>query len=344
MPHPKSLVSLLLLLSVIGLVLVVEGFPSPTNGPCPSFPRAQALDPHNLPPSIIDALQKIDLGITSARMVAGTPAVSVALLSDQSVIWYKGYGLANATSGSKVTMDTIFRIGSISKLFTAVSLMMARDAGQLHLDDEVNRYEPLYNPKNPFPSRRSTTFHQLATHLAGLPREGPCFLPCNFTSQEIYPLINQLSLVLPPNTRAAYSNLGFAILGNVLAERVMKSSFDEMMMKQIIGPMKMRGTAPNLAGVDRSQLAVPYADPNTVCPDNVCLADFGWVNPAGGLFSSTRDMASLVSLFMRTDKPANIQEGQILDGATIREMTLQRYLSNSKDSGFRAGTLMAIVL
>jgi len=265
-------------------------------------------------------------------MTIGTPAVSIAIVSDQSVIWSKGYGIANATAGSPVTMDTIVRIGSISKVFTAVSMMVSRDAGLLHLDDEVRKYEPRFHPNNPFPSRRVTTFHQLATHLAGLPREPPCMLPCNVTDDSIYPLINQLSYVLPPNTRAAYSNLGFAILGNVVAN-VNQMTYNEMVTQQIIRPMNLKGTGVHIDDAPRQKLAVPYLDPQTVCPDSECLGHFGWANilfftpstfplpmlihflrnatshPAGGMWSTARDLASLLSLFMRDDMPANLQGG-----------------------------------
>ena len=159
---------------------------------------------------------------------------------------------------------------------------MARDAGLLHLDDEVKKYEPRFNPPNPFPSRRGTTLHQLATHLAGkfgclstyvdpklfcfpfrcrlgprgsLPAAMQCHRCSNLSPnqsgnnctcaeyQATHSFV-QLPLVLPPNTRAAYSNLGFSILGNVLA-KALNISYENLIADQIIGPMRFAGTGEN---------------------------------------------------------------------------------------------------
>ena len=70
------------------------------------------------------------------------PGVSVAVVHDQQIVWARGYGVADFKSQRKVTPDTIFAVGSITKLITATILMQLRDSGKLNLDDPVEKYLP----------------------------------------------------------------------------------------------------------------------------------------------------------------------------------------------------------
>jgi len=77
---------------------------------------------------------------------------------------------------SNVDGKSIYRIGSISKVFVMLSMMVLRDSGKLNLDDEISNYVPEFKVKNPWSNRtkRGITFRQLATHLSGISRESPC--------------------------------------------------------------------------------------------------------------------------------------------------------------------------
>lgn len=97
-----------------------------------------------------------------------TPGVAVGVVYDQQLVWSKGFGYANVTNKKPVTGNSIFRLASISKIFTTVALLSLRDQGALHLDDPITKYVPQIRFKNPFPTKKDITFRQLATHLSGL--------------------------------------------------------------------------------------------------------------------------------------------------------------------------------
>ena len=105
-------------------------------------------------PQVADALAILDLWLREQIETGAAPGLSVAVVRDQDVIWSGGYGLADLASRRPATPSTLYRIGSVSKLFTATAVMQLRDAGKLALDDPVAKYLPEFQVKNPFPARR----------------------------------------------------------------------------------------------------------------------------------------------------------------------------------------------
>ena len=99
------------------------------------------------------------------------PGASVGLVSDQSLIWSKGYGYADLNRKTPATPETIYGICSISKLFTAISVMQQRDAGKLRLDDPVIQYLPYASLESADKESPPVTIRSLLTHSSGLPRE-----------------------------------------------------------------------------------------------------------------------------------------------------------------------------
>ena len=134
-------------------------------GGCVYFPSSSNVSSKQLLslPGIQDAFEQVDLAIQQVLLAEGTPGASVGVVFGQDLIWHSGYGYANASSNkSKVTLDTVFRIGSISKVFTTLLLMLSRDRGMLHLDDQVSEHVPEFWLQNPFPSARNITFRQVS--------------------------------------------------------------------------------------------------------------------------------------------------------------------------------------
>src|SRR5438874_11248210 len=99
------------------------------------------------------------------------PAVSIALVDDQRIIWARGFGWRNPKDKSPATADTVYRVGSVSKLFTDIGIMQLVERGVLDLDAPVSRYLPDFKPANPFGN--AITLRQLMAHRSGLVREPP---------------------------------------------------------------------------------------------------------------------------------------------------------------------------
>ncbi len=118
--------------------------------------------------------------------------------------------------------QTIYRVGSVTKVFTALMLMQLRDAGKLQLDDPIETYLPEFKIKSRFPDARPATFRQVAAHYSGLPREAP--MRYEYQATDEFPSIeDQLrslkdsEMMLPAMTMYSYSNLGYNIMGLALS-------------------------------------------------------------------------------------------------------------------------------
>jgi len=95
--------------------------------------------------------------------------------------------------------DTIFRIGSVTKVFTVIMLYQLYEKGIIEsLDDQISDYNSNFTIQNPFPGSPGITFREIAAQLSGMPREAPCIVPCNETTDTMLERIAQMSLILPP--------------------------------------------------------------------------------------------------------------------------------------------------
>ena len=236
--------------------------------------------------------------------------------------------------------------------FTMLQMMVSRDQGLISLDEPVVKQVPAFgirNPYGPHPGAPSkVTYRQLATHMAGLPRESPCSgLACDITQQEALERVTQMTAILPTDTLPVYSNLGFNVLGNSLAQ-IHKMPYADLINKTIIEPLGLANTGVDITTADRKHLAMPYScdldglDPsNAACvfPQEiynctVCLQDFGWGDPAGAMYSSANDLGKVMSLIFRDQASVGSTPGQILDGASIRETLLPRFIQSDRQGGF----------
>ncbi len=135
----------------------------------PSLVRAEPL----IPPAkkYQEVANLLDKLIQREVADKGLPALSIALIDDQTVVWAKGYGLADPEKKTPATADTVYRVGSVSKLFTDVAVMQLVERGALDLDAPVTKVLPEFKPINTF--GKAITLRQLMTHRSGLVRESP---------------------------------------------------------------------------------------------------------------------------------------------------------------------------
>src|SRR5207302_8403853 len=120
----------------------------------------------------------------------------------QAVVWARGFGLADPKAKRPATAETVYRVGSVSKLFTDLAVMRLVERGELDLDAPVTKYLPDFRPGNPFD--KPITLRQLMTHRSGLVREPPVgnyFDPTAPTLAETVASLNRTKLVYPPEKR-----------------------------------------------------------------------------------------------------------------------------------------------
>lgn len=169
----------------------------------------------------------------------GLPAVSIALVDDQQVVWAQGFGFADAAQQRPATAATVYRVGSVSKLFTDIGIMQLVEKGDIDLDAPVSRYLPDFQPTNPFGT--PITLRQLMAHRAGLVREPPAghyFDSTGTTLAETVAGLNGIPLVYAPETRTKYSNAGIAVVGYVL-EKTQGKPFAAYLQEAVLAPLGM---------------------------------------------------------------------------------------------------------
>ena len=215
--------------------------------------------------------------------------------------------------------------------------MQLRDQGKLRLDDPVSDYLEWFKIRDRFPEAPDITIRQLLTHSSGLPRESafPYWTDHKFPSrkQMIEKLPTQ-ETVYPAETKWKYSNLGMAVLGEVVA-KVSGMSYEDYINQNILEPLKMRSTSVNLSDEHKNRLAVGYGrKKSNGSRDIISFTDSKGLTPAANMSSTVEDMAKFASFQFRYDKSA---DEQILKGSTLREMHRVHWLRPSWKSGWGLG-------
>jgi CubicO group peptidase (beta-lactamase class C family) len=182
-------------------------------------------------------------------------SLSAAVLRDGEVIWNGAYGAADVVSSVEATPDTQYRVGSITKTFTAAAIMQLRDAGKLDLEDTLDRHVE--------GAAQRPTIRRLLSHASGLQREtqDDSWLTLRFAQpNELLETLSQSELVLPSGARFHYSNLAFALLG-IVVERVSGMPYMEYVRERLFEPVGLtRVSFEPEPPAAKGYLAQPYAD------------------------------------------------------------------------------------
>ncbi len=265
------------------------------------------------------------------------PGMAVGIVYDQELVYAKGFGYADAEKKIPVTPETLFRIASNSKTFTATAIMQLRDAGKLRLDDPVEKYLPGFSIRNPYPDAPPVTLFNLLTHTSGLPREAgfPYWTDRRFpTMKEILKALPEQEMIYPPGDRIKYSNLGMALLGEVVAV-VSGMPYDRYVRENIFRPLGMSSSSVFLTGKDKKRLAVPYSHR---FPDGsrrvMPFTEAKGLASAANITSSLEDLARFVSLQFRKGKAGG---SQILNSYTLAEMHRLHFINKAWTGGYGLG-------
>jgi CubicO group peptidase (beta-lactamase class C family) len=234
------------------------------------------------------------------------PSVSAAAVRDGELVWEETVGLGDADRSEAATRDHQYRIASITKTVTAVGILQLRDEGKLNLEDRLTRHVP--------EAKHDPTIRGLLTHLSGIQREVPgdvwetLEMP---EREELLPRLAEAEQVLAPGAFWHYSNLAFALLGEVLA-RVSGRTAEAYLDDRVLRPLGMARTTwtpqpPFAVGY----LVDPYAD--TVRREEVIEGRA--TAPAGELWSTAADLCRWAAFIANPD-PA------VLAPETVEEMCM----------------------
>jgi serine beta-lactamase-like protein LACTB len=167
------------------------------------------------------------------------PGLSVAIAYDGKLVWSEGFGFADLDNRKRVTTDTVFRIGSVSKPLTAVGMMMLVEKGKLDLDKDIHDYVPDFPDKG-----CSITTRQLAGHLGGIRhyKDGEAYLNKHFENVwQGLSIFKDDPLVAEPGEKVSYSSYGYNLISAVM-EAAAKRDFLSYMSDAVFKPLRMNNT------------------------------------------------------------------------------------------------------
>ena len=246
----------------------------------------------------------------------GLPALSIAIIDDQQIVWAQGVGMADPQKKIPATANTVYRIGSVSKLFTDIAIMQLVELGELKLDDPITNYLPYFHPKNPFGT--PITLRQLMSHRSGLLREPPVgnyFETSQPSLADTVKSLNDTELVFASNTHTKYSNAAIAVVGYLLETHSHKP-FAEYLKSSVLDPMSLCSSSfqPDPAIITNLAKAQMWTyDGLTFDAPTFQLG----MAPAGSMYSTVNDLGHFVSVLLAQGKTEN---GPLLKPATLEEM------------------------
>jgi CubicO group peptidase (beta-lactamase class C family) len=249
------------------------------------------------------------------------PGFAFGIVLDGRLVYSGAFGTANIDERTPATTRTLFRIASMSKSVTAMAVLRLRDEGRLSLDDPVSTYVPEAAALKVLTSDSpDITIRHLLTHSAGFPEDNPWGDRQLAESDEWLRafLLGGVSFSNAPGVAYEYSNLGFALLGQVV-QSVTGSSFSEYTRREIFEPLGMETTVWEFERAAAGQLALGYAwqDGSWV---NVPLEHHGAFGAMGGLLTSIEDFANYVALHLSATPPRNDEDAGPLRRSSLREM------------------------
>jgi CubicO group peptidase (beta-lactamase class C family)/D-alanyl-D-alanine dipeptidase len=243
------------------------------------------------------------------------PALSIQIVDSSGPVWTAGISTDTRTSTSPVGGDTVYRVGSITKLFTSIALMQLVEEGLVELEAPVSRYLPSFSPYNPFGTE--VTVGALMTHRSGLVREPPLgnyFDDSEPSIEAVVASLNATELVYEPGTRVQYSNAAVTVAGR-LVEVMRQQPFNEVMRDRLLQPLGMEGAlAPSPALLARMPdgLMRPYHGRRFPAP----TFELG-MSPAGNLYASVNDLGMLLQAMFHAGQGVH---GRILEPSTLERM------------------------
>lgn len=247
--------------------------------------------------------------------------LSIALVRDQNIIWAKGFGLANKESKEPATEYTVYRAGSISKLFTATAVMQQRELGNLKLDSSIKNYIEDIQFQSRYLSSSPITLRNILSHHSGLPANyigDPAMPPLSLNN--IVKRTQALWVKYPVDQVFSYSNLAFAYAG-IAAASPSGKSYEQYMNDILLPQLEMRQSR-------MTADASPYLAQGYTKKGKRTVEQRIWDTPAGGLESNVLDLGNFVKMIHSRGK---FQSHKILNAESVKKMLSQQNTHSALD-------------
>jgi CubicO group peptidase (beta-lactamase class C family) len=270
--------------------------------------------------SITAEIDRFADSVVRSVPVAG---LSIVVSRGSKTLVSRGYGVADVKTNRPMTDVTAYRIGSITKTFTAIAIMKLVEQGRIDLDDPLSKYRPDI-------AAPTVTIRQLLNHTSGLPDHEGGAIERWMTQKK--PITHEyvLGVVKEKPARPAgkawmYNNTGFHLLGMVI-EKVSGTPYHEFIRREIAGPARLTATWLDSARPPGSATENYYLIDNKFVRDSVW--DLPGIFSAGGMYSSARDLARLVSALIA---------GRIVSAESVSRMTQPTVLPTGVSADYGLG-------
>jgi CubicO group peptidase (beta-lactamase class C family) len=250
------------------------------------------------------------------------PGIAYGVVADGRLVHAGAFGTLRVGESAPPDADSVFRIASMTKSFTAATLLLLRDQGRLRLDDPVERWVPeLTSLALPTADSPPVTVEHLLTMSAGFPTDDPWGDRQQGLPLDAFAVLLRagLSFAWVPGTRFEYSNLGYGILGRVITA-IAGAEYKDAVRDLILGPLGMTSTGYEADDVPAARLARGYLRRDDAFEDEP-IDPYGALASMGGIFTTVRDLSRWVAGFLDAVPPRDDPEGDHpLRRATRREM------------------------
>lgn len=280
-------------------------------------PRAQP----GAAPGLAAGFADVDRLLAEYMAQRHVPGAAWGVIVDGQVAHISARGLRDVEANAPVDGDSVFRIASMTKSFTVISILKLRDEGKLSLDDPAEQYVPeMAGLKYPTSDAPKITIRHLLSHASGFPEDNP------WGDRQLADTDEQLSRMLrtgipfsnAPGLVYEYSNLGFAILGRIVTN-VSKVPYTEYVNANILRPLGMTSTTLEPKTVAANRLAHGYRWEDERWKGEPLLSN-GSFGSMGGMLTSVRDLSRYVAMFLAAWPPHDGSETGPIRRASLREM------------------------
>lgn len=322
---------------LLSILLLARGLPALAQAPL--APELQAL------------IKRLDERASEELARDKIGSVTVGVVSGADLVWTRSYGLADIERKTPATPDTVYRIGSITKQFTALMLLQLVQEGKVRFSDPVEKYFPEVNKiQGRLPNAPPITLVQLATHTSGLeaePENVEKYLegPVADWEKVLIAALPQTRYADEPGTLFAYSNIGYAILGAALS-RAAGQPYVDYVKQRIFLPLGMKGSFFEPDDKVRSRISRGYINEEGKLDAETAEREHqgrGYKVPNGAIYSTVGDLARFVAFKMGEDAPQVLKK-EILEESFQRLVTATPGFKRGYGIGFQILRLGDIVL
>lgn len=243
-------------------------------------------------------LAKIEEKVEARRKELGIPGMSLVIVQNGEIIYMKGLGYKDFEKQIPVTPDTQFAIGSATKAFTGLSVLMSQDEGKLSLDDSPKKYLPYFKINNAETDAKITV-RDLLSHSSGLNRTDLAMITGKLNREELIKVVGEAKPMAGLREKFFYQNIMFAAAGEIVA-KVQKQTWEKFVPERILKPLGMTNSTMTIPEMEKAKDISFGYDYNFDTKETRKLPyrPIDATNPAGSINSSARDMAKWITFVM----------------------------------------------